>query len=61
MRRWGGTVLAAMMLEYLGMTDAGARIERAVERVYAEGRTLTRDQGGNASTTDFANAVIAGL
>ena len=52
---------AAMMLEYLGLAEQGAQLEAAVERVYAEGRTLTPDQGGSASTEQFAEAVVAAL
>jgi isocitrate/isopropylmalate dehydrogenase len=52
---------AAMMLEYLGFGDAAKRFEEAVRKVYAEGRVLTPDQGGNAKTDDFARAVIANL
>jgi isocitrate/isopropylmalate dehydrogenase len=48
---------AALMLEYLGWADAAARLRGAVERVYAEGRTLTPDQGGRATTVEFCGAV----
>lgn len=48
---------AAMMLEYLEFRDEGARLEAAVARVYAQGRTLTVDQGGRASTSEFCDAV----
>lgn len=52
---------AALMLEYLGYNDAAARLESAIARVYAEGRTLTPDQGGTATTTAFCTAVQAYL
>jgi isocitrate/isopropylmalate dehydrogenase len=52
---------AAMMLEYLEFADAGARLEAAVRKVYAESRVLTPDQGGTAKTAEFARAVIANL
>ena len=48
---------AAMMLEYLGFAPAAARLESAVTRVYAEGRSLTPDQGGRATTLEFCAAV----
>lgn len=52
------TVLsAAMMLDFLGMADAAARLRSGVERVYAAARTLTPDHGGTASTEDFCRAV----
>lgn len=46
-----------MMLDHLGFGDAATRLRAAIERVYAEGRFLTPDQGGNATTTDFCAAV----
>jgi isocitrate/isopropylmalate dehydrogenase len=52
---------AAMMLDYLGFSKAAIRFETAVRKVYAEGRMLTVDQGGNAKTSEFARAVIANL
>ena len=56
------TILSgSMMLDYLGFDEARERLERAVEGVYAEGKTLTPDQGGTASTTEFCEAVGARL
>src|SRR5208282_5760231 len=52
---------AAMMLEYLGFAPAAKRFEEAVRKVYADGRTLTPDQGGTAKTDEFARAVVAHL
>src|SRR5437867_4439961 len=48
---------AAMMLDHLGFAPAARRLEAAVERVYADGRPLTPDQGGTATTLEFAAAV----
>ena len=48
---------AAMMLEYLGFPAEARRLERAVERTYAEGRALTPDQGGRASTVQLCESV----
>ena len=48
---------AKWMLDYLGFEEAAARLEKAVYRVYAEGKRLTPDQGGTASTTEFCQAV----
>jgi len=47
---------ATMMLEYLGFKQEAERIETAMTAVYREGRFLTPDQGGRASTTDFVKA-----
>jgi isocitrate/isopropylmalate dehydrogenase len=51
----------AMMLDHLGFADAGAALRKAIDAVYAEGRSLTPDQGGSASTLAFCEAVHAGL
>jgi isocitrate/isopropylmalate dehydrogenase len=48
---------AAMMLEYLGFPDEAGRLSRAVEQTYAEGRTLTPDQGGRASAAELCESV----
>jgi isocitrate/isopropylmalate dehydrogenase len=50
---------AALLLDHLGFADAAQALEVAVENVYAEGKSLTPDQGGTASTTDFVTAVAA--
>jgi len=51
----------AMMLDHLGETAAAARLRRAIEGVYEEGRRLTVDAGGGASTAEFTGAVIQRL
>ncbi len=56
------TVLAAsMMLEHMGLAAEAARLEAAIARVYRDGRTLTIDQGGKASTREFTRAVLDAL
>jgi isocitrate dehydrogenase (NAD+) len=50
-----------LMLEHLGLAEDAARLEAAIAAVYAEGKTLTRDQGGTAYTEDFCDAVKARL
>ncbi|MGM0591611.1 MAG: isocitrate/isopropylmalate dehydrogenase family protein [Halobacteriota archaeon] len=47
----------AMLLEYLGYDDEGARVRTAVEDVLSDG-PRTPDLGGDASTTDVTDAVI---
>jgi isocitrate dehydrogenase (NAD+) len=49
---------AKMMLEYLGMKDEAQTLEKAVAKVYREGKHLTADQGGKANTKEFAEAVL---
>jgi isocitrate/isopropylmalate dehydrogenase len=49
---------AAMMLEYIGLRNEAVALEKAVEAVFRKRSALTRDQGGTASTTEFAEAVL---
>ena len=49
---------ATLMLNHLGLKDKADKISKAVHQVIAEGKTTTRDIGGNASTTEFTQAVI---
>ncbi len=50
-----------MMLDHLGELQAARRIEGALHRVYREGKHLTRDVGGKATTEEFTSAIIAAL
>jgi 3-isopropylmalate dehydrogenase len=57
-----------MLFEWLGRkrnepqaTDAAHRMERAMERVIAEGKVLTADLGGGASTSQMGDAVEASV
>ncbi|HEV3149518.1 MAG TPA: isocitrate/isopropylmalate family dehydrogenase, partial [Acidobacteriaceae bacterium] len=52
---------AILMLHHIGETEAANRIQSAMDKVYAEKTTLTRDVGGTAGTQAFANAVLAAL
>jgi isocitrate dehydrogenase (NAD+) len=52
---------AVMMLRHLKEVPAAERLKAAVEKVYAEGKNITGDVGGKASTTQFTDAVIAAL
>ncbi len=49
---------AIQMLLYIGEKDAAQRFEKALFEVFADGKSITRDLGGNANTSDFANAII---
>jgi len=51
----------AMMLEHLGEKAAADAIMAAIERVCREGKSLPRDIGGSARTTEVTDAVIAAL
>jgi 3-isopropylmalate dehydrogenase len=50
---------AALMLDHMGMGAEAMRLEAAVARVYRDGKTLTPDQGGTATTRQMAEAVLA--
>jgi isocitrate dehydrogenase (NAD+) len=52
---------AILMLVHLGEEIAARRIECALRKVYREGRSLTRDVGGSATTGGFTDAVIRAL
>jgi len=52
---------AALMLEHMGLAGDAARLEQAVARVYRDGRSLTADQGGRASTGEFCKTVLQAL
>ena len=50
---------AEMLLRHVGQRRAAARIDRAVTRLLAERRTLTRDLGGRATTSALTARLIA--
>ncbi len=52
---------AVLLLAHLDEREASQRLHRAIRAVYAEGKTLTGDVGGSASTEAFTDAVIAKL
>ncbi len=52
---WTGALLA----EHLGHADAAAAIVSAIEKVVEEGRAVTRDLGGKATTREAGEAIAA--
>ena len=52
---------AVLMLGHLDEMAAADKVQAAIETVYAERKTLTRDVGGTAGTTQFADAVLAAM
>lgn len=52
---------AVMMLVHVGETTAAHKLRSAIELVYREGRSLTGDVGGTASTEEFTDAVIRAI
>ena len=51
---WAG----AMMLDHLGETEAANRVMAAIEALTAEGKVLTPDLGGTATTEQVAGRII---
>ena len=52
---------AVLMLDYLNEGETAKLVQGAIERVYADGKALTRDVGGAGGTREFADAVIGAL
>ncbi len=52
---------ALMMLDHIGERARAERIRAALSRVLTEGRVRTRDLGGQASTTEFTDAICREL
>lgn len=52
---------AVMLLTHIGEREAAGKLQTAIESVYREGKCLTRDVGGTASTEDFTDAVIRAI
>lgn len=49
---------AVMMLKYLGEKNAADRVENALREVIGDGKTVTYDLGGTASTSEMGQAII---
>ncbi|SEU26721.1 isocitrate dehydrogenase (NAD(+)) [Stigmatella erecta] len=52
---------AAMMLDWMGLTEEGQRVQAALQKVYGEGKIRTGDLGGSSTTREFTDAIIAAL
>jgi len=52
---------AVLMLHHINESETAERVQAAIEQVYREGKTLTRDVGGTSGTKEFAEAVLAAL
>jgi isocitrate dehydrogenase (NAD+) len=50
-----------LMLRHLGEQSAAEAVEAALRSVIAEGRRTTYDLGGDAGTSEFADAIIERL
>jgi isocitrate dehydrogenase (NAD+) len=52
---------AVLMLAHIGEREASLKLQQAIHAVYAEGKYLTGDVGGSASTFQFTEAIIRNL
>jgi isocitrate dehydrogenase (NAD+) len=52
---------ALLMLRHLGEQDAALKIRNALENVYRTREKLTRDVGGKAGTSEFADFIIEAM
>ncbi len=52
---------SVLMLRHLGQNAVADRAEHAIHSVYREGRYLTHDVGGTATTDEFTCAVVGAL
>ncbi|KDE08638.1 isocitrate dehydrogenase [NAD] subunit 2 [Microbotryum lychnidis-dioicae p1A1 Lamole] len=50
-----------MMLRHMGLMEQAAKIESAALNTIAEGRYITRDLGGKASTSEYTNEILKKL
>lgn len=52
---------SVMMLQHMGLNSYAEKIQKAIFQTVAEGKTLTGDLGGKATTDDYTNAIIEKL
>ena len=52
---------AIMMLDHIGESAAARTIETALYKLYHDGKCLTKDVGGSATTAEFTRALIDAL
>lgn len=52
---------ACMMLDYIEEKDSSQKIKNALYKVLEEGKVITQDLGGSASTTEFRDEIIKNL
>ncbi|HEY3119184.1 MAG TPA: isocitrate/isopropylmalate family dehydrogenase, partial [Vicinamibacteria bacterium] len=54
----GAVLSAEMMVDWLGEPEAARAIRRAVVRLLSDGRALTADVGGSASTREVGDEIV---
>jgi len=57
----GAVWSAALLLRHLGYEGEAGRVERAIDAVCEDGRVLTGDLGGTASTAEVGAALVRAL
>jgi isocitrate dehydrogenase (NAD+) len=50
-----------MMLRHMSLIDHANKIEKAIFDTLAEGKSITGDLGGKASTTEYTEAIVSRL
>ena len=50
-----------LLLSYIGEREASRRLQRAIFDTYKEGKYLTCDVGGTATTDEFTSAIVAAM
>jgi isocitrate dehydrogenase (NAD+) len=50
-----------MMLQHMGLTEHADRIQKSIFHVLAQGKTKTKDLGGQSSTAEYTEAIIKAL
>jgi isocitrate dehydrogenase (NAD+) len=48
-----------MMLRHMSLNDYADRIEKAIFDTLAEGKSITGDLGGKASTGEYTKAIVS--
>jgi isocitrate dehydrogenase (NAD+) len=52
---------ALLMLRHIGEHEAALKIRNAIDEVYRDRTKLTRDVGGTAGTSEFADGIIRAM
>jgi len=52
---------AVLLLAHIGEQEASRKLRDSIHAVYADGKCLTSDVGGSASTFQFTEAIIRGM
>jgi isocitrate dehydrogenase len=56
-----GSCSSLMMLRHMSLNEHADRVEKAIFDTLAEGKSITGDLGGKASTSEYTKAIISRL